>query len=364
MKIKADLIRSPERLRPARCQVEKMVEVDGPEFDAFLGAPREAWPFLEANAELMHQWMGVDHCLLVLAEGRVDGVLVNSEGSGRARYAAYLPQARAMVTAELDRAADLIVQRCAANTGAGSWQAHFNKRPACGSCCVPLEELEEQLGLVIREGNGLDAMLMDTLRRRPEVSAVELSDGCVNTDYDLDLRKSTAAQKKNLPAPFTTKCKAQLFESAVSTVCGIFDYEDLYIMLHDSLGLTLQEIRAHNYMSDQEIAQTCGVPVELLDCDMTVRDVLELDGVSAKACLSCGGSDYLAPLEDLEKLTASGREDFAALLDARVADIRVDDRGPDPVLVLAGVEAAELERFCDALEAHEQAERAMGDMTL
>ena len=27
------------------------------------------------------------------------------------------------------------------------------------------------------------------------------------------------------------------------------------------------------------------------------------------------------------------------------------------------VEAVELERFCDALEAHEQAEQAMGDMT-
>ena len=32
-------------------------------------------------------------------------------------------------------------------------------------------------------------------------------------------------------------------------------------------------------------------------------------------------------------------------------------------MVLEGVEAKELERFCDALEAHEQAEQAMGDMT-
>ena len=340
MKIKADLIRNPERLRPARCQVEKVVEVDGPEFDAFLGTPREAWPFLEDNAELMHQWMGVDHCLLVLAAGRTDGVLVNSEGSGCARYAAYLPQARAMVTVELDRVADLIVQRCAANTDAGSWQAHFNKRPARGSCRVPLEELEEQLALVIRAGNGLDAMLLE---------------------YNMEFRITTAAQKKTPPAPFTTERKAQLFERAISTVCEIFDHEDLYTMLHDSFGLTLQEIRAHNYMSDQEIAQTCGIPEALLGCDMTVRDVLRLEGVSESAALAHKDSTVLIPLEDLEKLTASGREDFAVLLDARVADIRVDDGEPE--LVLAGVEAAELERFCDALEAHEQAEQAMGDMT-
>ena len=31
-----------------------------------------------------------------------------------------------------------------------------------------------------------------------------------------------------------------------------------------------------------------------------------------------------------------------------------------PELVLEGVEAAELERFCAELEAHEQAERALG----
>ena len=35
-------------------------------------------------------------------------------------------------------------------------------------------------------------------------------------------------------------------------------------------------------------------------------------------------STVLFPLEDLKKLITSGQEDFTALLDARVADIRVD----------------------------------------
>ena len=361
MKIKAELIHEPKRLHPAWCQVEKVVEVGGLEFDAFLAAPQEAQPFLEDNAEMMHQWAGADHCLLVLAEGRADGVLVNSEGSGCARYAAYLPQARAMVAAELERAADLIMRRCAANTGDGSWQVHFNDRPARGNCRVPFEELEEQLGLVIRAGNGLDAMLTDTLRRRPEVSAVELDDGCVSAAYDLGLRHDKAAPEETTDASFSPERAAELFENAVSAALELYQGEDCYSMLHGSFGLTLQEIRTHNYMSDQEIAQTCGVPEELLDCDMTVRDVLRLEGVSEFASLAHKDSIVLVPLEDLEKLTASGQEDFAALLDARVADIRVDDGEPE--LVLEGVEAKELERFCDALEAHEQAERAMGDMT-
>ena len=68
MKIKADLIRYPKRLRPAWCQVEKVVQLTGPEFDAFLIAPQEEQPFLADNAELMHEWKCVNHCLLVLGD--------------------------------------------------------------------------------------------------------------------------------------------------------------------------------------------------------------------------------------------------------------------------------------------------------
>lgn len=347
-------------LWPHEYQVDKVVELHNTAFASFMMQPLGRYDFIERNEVEPHQGTGLDHCLLLLSDDRTDGALVQCADDGRAMYAAYVAGARDIVRAQLERAADLVIRKCTGNVGAGSWQAHFNNRPACGSCCVPLEELEEQLGLVIREANGLDAMLLDALRRRPEVSAVELSDGCINTEYNMEFRITTAAQKKTLPAPFTIERKAHLFERAVSTLCEIFDHEDLYTMLHGSFGLTLQEIRAHNYMSDQEIAQTCGVPEELLGCDRTVRDVLRLEGVSESAALAHKDSAVLIPLEDLEKLTASGREDFAALLDARVADIRVDDGEPE--LVLEGVEAAELEHFCDALEAHEQAEQAMGDM--
>lgn len=361
MKIRAEMRRQREPLWPHEYQVDKVVELPNTAFASFMIQPLDRYDFIERNHVEPYQDDGITHCLLFLSNDHTDGALVQCADDGRAMYATYVAGARDIVRVRLERAADLIVQRCAANTGAGSWQAHFNKRPARGSCRVPLEELEEQLALVIRAGNGLDAMLLDALRRRPEVSAVELSDGCINTEYNMEFRITTAAQKKTPPAPFTTERKAQLFERAISTVCEIFDHEDLYTMLHDSFGLTLQEIRAHNYMSDQEIAQTCGIPEALLGCDMTVRDVLRLEGVSESAALAHKDSTVLIPLEDLEKLTASGREDFAALLDARVADIRVDDGEPE--LVLAGVEAVELERFCDALEAHEQAEQAMGDMT-
>ena len=59
---------------------------------------------------------------------------------------------------------------------------------------------------------------------------------------------------------------------------------------------------------------TCGVPEEMLDCDMTVRDVLRLEGVAEYASLAHKDSIVLVPLDDLKTLTASGQKDFAALL--------------------------------------------------
>ena len=189
MKIKADLIHSPERLRPAWCQVEKVVELTGPEFDAFLIAPQEEQPFLADNAELMHEWNGVNYCLLVLGEGRADGVLVDSEGGPRARYAAYLPQARALVNTGLERAVDFIVRQGTEHTTSGYW-------------CIYCEELEEKLGLAIPEGSGLEAMLKDALERRPEVYAVEINSGAVETvfrsEFCAEFRGSAPEEKPDI----------------------------------------------------------------------------------------------------------------------------------------------------------------------
>ena len=194
-------------------------------------------------------------------------------------------------------------------------------------------------------------MLRETLERRPEVADVALTEGCVDAVYYLAYCKNLEEQE-DIPAEFSPERAAELLDNAVSAALGLYQGEDSYTMLHDSFGLTLQEIRTRGYMTDQEIAETCGVPEEMLDCDMAVRDVLHLDGVSGSVRLSCDGSDYLAPLAGLKTLSANGQEEFAPLLDARVADIQLDNG--ESALVLEGVEAAELERLHDVLEAQGQ----------
>ena len=201
-------------------------------------------------------------------------------------------------------------------------------------------------------------MLRETLERRPEVADVALTEGCVDAVYYLAYCKNLEEQE-DIPAEFSPERAAELLDNAVSAALGLYQGEDSYTMLHDSFGLTLQEIREHSYMSDREIAETCDVPEKLLDCCMRVRGVLELDDISGSAVLSHKDSTVLVQLDAMKKLMDSGREDFTALMNtAWVADIRVNDEVPE--LVLEGVEAAELERLHDALEAQTQAEQAMG----
>lgn len=352
MQFKANPIYKPSNFQMDVWQVEKLVVLPASEFDTLVTMPMAEHPVIAANKGCMSSDGGTIHALLVLDEGRQDGVLVESEGYDYVRYGACVTGARDIVQARLDRAADFIIQQCIENPGGGSFHAYFNRRPGLGYCGVSFDELEERLGLTIRDGNGLDAMLLDTLRRRPEVSTVQLADGCVDTMCHLEVRKELDTQAKKVSAPLKKKRKAKLFDNAVSAICELFRGEDLYAMLHGSIGLTIQEIRAHGYMSDQELCDTCHVPVQMLDCDMKVRDVLQLDGVPSSAYLSLEDSQCPVPLEGVKALIDGHPEEFAALLDAQVVDIKVDYE--DLELVLEGIEAQELERLHDMIEAHQQ----------
>ena len=344
MIINTELRRDSGPLSPHKYQVDKIVELPHDLFTRFLIYPQDHYEFVEQNSVRAYQYGYNIHCLLALRKDDIDGVLIQCGDDGCARYTAYVASARDVVQARLDRAADYIVRQGTKHTSSGYW-------------CVYCEELKERFGLTIPEGSGLDTMLKDTLERRPEVAAVDIHDGAIETTFHPEFCKCLDAQEE-ASASFSPERTAELFDNAVTAALELYDGEELYTVLHGSFGMTIQEIREHRYFSDEELSEICGVPRQMLDCGMRVRDILQLDGVSDRASLSHKNSIALVPLEDLKKLTPSGQEEFASLLDARVANIRVDDGAPE--LMLEGVEPTELERFSDMLEAHEQAEQAMG----
>lgn len=170
MKFKANFQYKPSNFQMDDCQIEKVVDLSYEEFCKLKISPGERQTCVIENKSYMFSMDSIMHCLLVLGQGGNDGILIEAEGYDYPRYASYIPGMRDIVNAEMDRAADFIVRQAVESTTSGSW-------------CVYFEELEEQLGLTIRAGNGLDSMLRLALKCRPEVAAVDMHDGCIETEY-------------------------------------------------------------------------------------------------------------------------------------------------------------------------------------
>ena len=82
------------------CVVEKIIPLSGSDFDRFSSNMIRDWDFIKDNADLMYvSRSGIYHCILVTGEGRENGILVESEGAGYARYAAHVPRVHSIIAA-------------------------------------------------------------------------------------------------------------------------------------------------------------------------------------------------------------------------------------------------------------------------
>jgi len=66
-------------------------------YQRFLKNMLDDYDFIDQYRDEMYQEGDIVHCILVKGENSTDGILVNSEGSGYARYAAYFPAAQSFL---------------------------------------------------------------------------------------------------------------------------------------------------------------------------------------------------------------------------------------------------------------------------
>ena len=84
---------------PDKCVVEKAIPIPHSEFEKINSKLLEPNNYVEIYKDLMLEADGINHCILLYDKSSGDGLLVNSEGCGYARYSQYIPHAKDIVEA-------------------------------------------------------------------------------------------------------------------------------------------------------------------------------------------------------------------------------------------------------------------------
>lgn len=247
MRLRIQLPAKAGSFRISNCETEKVLILSDEAFQAFLDQP-----IAEENMVTKYDYLSEDsgrvYCgVLVLGEEREDGVFAYDRG----RHFSYLPGARAMVDSVLARAVEMIVREGTENTNEGNW-------------CYYFSELYEQMGLVVESGNGLDAMLLDRLERRPEVADAVLTDECFDICYYLDCCKNLT-QKAPLPAHASDR-KSVLYQVVEQghSVAFVCKHEDGPADLHGLLTRAASIAEGGNSSFAEALllaANECGIPL-------------------------------------------------------------------------------------------------------
>ncbi len=171
MKINVPLRRKDTDIETNQCVVEKTVELPAEQFDYFSENLLNDYDFILENTDCMYQEQnGINHCLLVLGEGRDDGILVESEGSAYARYSAFVPNARQLLRQEQKYAPALQDYCDRMQTAMDEIVRTAPSRQQDGMLRILLSDFNPSPGEYPLD----TAMLCEMLSSQPEFDAVEL----------------------------------------------------------------------------------------------------------------------------------------------------------------------------------------------
>ena len=167
--INTTLLRKEPCYEPKPCIVERVVEMSAGAFAKLISKPLDDHYLIKKNSDLMFSDGDVYHCILAVDKLNGDGLLIEAEGSGYARYSQYIPHAKDIV-------------------------AHHDMTPAQKAFQEAIKEIAHDLlaesGEKTEVNYSLDELLLnagfrriikdsvcDAFKAMPEVGSVEIRDG-------------------------------------------------------------------------------------------------------------------------------------------------------------------------------------------
>ena len=101
MIIQAELRRKQSEYEGEACSVDKVIELPAQRFKQFSRALLADYDFIAENKNAIRHDEEARHCLLILDAEGTDGFLVDPQGHNYARYSAFVPNARSLLTPDM-----------------------------------------------------------------------------------------------------------------------------------------------------------------------------------------------------------------------------------------------------------------------
>ena len=101
MIIQAELRRKQSEYEGEACVVDKVIELPAQRFRQFSRTLLVDYDFIAENKNAIRHDDDARHCLLILDADGTDGVLVDPQGYNYARYSAFVPNARSLLTPDM-----------------------------------------------------------------------------------------------------------------------------------------------------------------------------------------------------------------------------------------------------------------------
>ena len=101
MIIQAELRRKQSEYEGEACSVDKVIELPAQRFKQFSRALLADYDFIAENKNAIRHDEDARHCLLILDADGMDGFLVDPQGYNYARYSAFVPNARSLLTPDM-----------------------------------------------------------------------------------------------------------------------------------------------------------------------------------------------------------------------------------------------------------------------
>lgn len=279
-----NLVRKEPCHEPDKCVVEKAMPITPSEFKNINSKLLEPNYYISKYKELMLEADGIKHCILLYDKSSGDGLLVNSEGFGYARYSQYIPHAKDIVEAHGHTAA-LSELKTEIDKNISEW---LENNRTSGNLSVKPKELFNTPEM----GNILAKYVLESLQNRPEILSCTKENGSVRAEM-----RTLSETKLYCPLKITVDNhdgSADLYETPSNYYT---EYEDkINKKIQQSFDYDEQERGLLTWCDDEDITRkvfSAKPFVEVRDGDMYGCVLLEHFGDLDKADL-VSVSDYIS----------------------------------------------------------------------